>query len=218
MVKLGTGTQTVSVYLNGTKLSGMKNILTGEVTGNSHELTGYVPLTLKYSTDTPSIPQNLTYIDDVLSWDMDDKAISYNVYYTPKNGSERLYVTTDETYCNGCGAGVYRVVGINSLGTVGDSAQMTVTFDLEISFDEVNVAGNSTSVAVNVRNVANRIKRAVIKIKTDEGKIAVNDISIAPLSDIVFKANFGGEANRITASVGSSYQNQNMSVTYDVSE
>ena len=218
MVKLGTGTQTVSVYLNGTKLSGMKNILTGEVTGNSHELTGYVPLTLKYSTDTPSIPQNLTYIDDVLSWDKDDKAISYNVYYTPKNGSERLYIATDETYCNGCGAGVYRVVGINSLGTVGDSAQMTVTFDLEISFDEVNVAGNSTSVAVNVRNVANRIKRAVIKIKTDEGKIAVNDITIAPLSDIVFKANFGGIANRITASVGSSYQNQNMSVTYDVSE
>ena len=218
IVKIGTGTQTVSVYLDGNKLSGMTNIVTGETTGGNHTITGYVPLTLKYSTDTPSKPKNLTYDADILSWDSEESAVKYNVYYKEKNGAESLYKVTNDSYCIGRGDGVYRVEGVNSSGVTGESAKITVEPAFEIAFNNVEVTQNSVFADVNVRNVSSRIKRAVIEIKTGEGKIAVSDIWIAPMAETWFKASFEGTTEVVTASVGESYEKQNIYVEYETTE
>ena len=220
MVKFGAGTQNVSVYMDGQKLTGMKNILTGEVTGDSHNLTGYTPLTLKmrYSTQTPSKPKNLSYRKDVLSWDDDEKAVKYNVYYKPQNGSESLYTVTEDNFCSGMGDGVYRVEGVNTLGTVGESARITVASELKVSFDEVNVNSNRVCATVTVRNTSEKFQKGVVIVMTKEGKVAVDDTWISPMGSISFEVSFNGTTEQITASVGASYDNQYMSVTYDVSE
>ena len=85
MVYMDAGTKNVSVTLDGKKLSGLKNIITGEKMGETYTLTQYVPLTLKlkYSEEIPAAVKNLTYKNGMLSWDDDENSffVQFVLYY-----------------------------------------------------------------------------------------------------------------------------------------
>ena len=222
----------VSVYLDGKKVSGMKNILTGEVMGDSYTLEGYVPLTLKlrYTTQTPSQPGNLAYGNNVISWDDDEKAAYYNVYYKDESGSEILYKIVDDSYCVYSGYGTYRVEGVNTLETVGISSEIIVEppvkpdepdkpdvpendddqesepdpdfyDDFEIIFENVISNGNRVSVTVKVTNKSNRIRKAKTRVNSSLGKCAVTDLWLSPMESRSFNFHFNGEIGQLSASV-----------------
>ena len=205
--------KTVSVYLDGEKITEMKNVLTGEDMGGSYTLKQYVPLTLKLknSTETPSELKNLKYNGNILSWDDDDNAVLYSVYYTDATGEEVLLARTENNYCTGSGYGIYTVIPENSLGVQGPATTLNAESHFDIKFNSVELTGG-TNVSVNVKNNSVFRQRAVVKIRTSIGKVAVSEVWLAPMEDIDVRAALSGSSDYVVASVGSDY-----SGGYDVS-
>jgi len=203
MVYHGSGTKTVKVRSGSQTLSGMRNILTKEITGDTHTLTGYVPLTLKLQTsaEIPSKPQNLKYDGEKLSWDVDLNAESYSVYYTDSEGEEILYAETAKNNCRIQNYGVYTVVPKNILGEEGPGASITIQATFDIKFNTVKITDNGVTSSVNVSNKSSLYQRSVIKVTTAEGKLAISDIWLKPMEDRNVKVSFTGTTEWVKASV-----------------
>lgn len=205
--------KTVSVYLDGKKISEMKNVLTGEDMGGSYTLEQYVPLTLKLksSTETPSKPENIKFNSNMLSWDNDDNAVTYKVYYTGDEGTENLIASTSNNYCEGSGYGVYKVVPENSNGVQGPAEMIAVNSQFDIKFNSVNLEGGANA-SVNVKNNSKYRQRAVIKIRNSAGKLSMCDVWLAPKEEMNFKASLAGITDSVTASVENGY-NKDLKLT-----
>lgn len=203
MVYHGSGDKTVKVLSGSQTLSGMINVLTKEITGDTHTLTGYVPLTLKLQTNVeiPSEPQNLKYDGEKLTWDVDLNAESYSIYYTNSEGEEVLYAETVNNSCTVMDYGVYTVVPQNILGQKGPGASITIQSQFDIEFNTVNITDKGVTASVNVSNKSSLYQRTVMKVTTAEGKIAISDIWLKPMEDRNVKVSFTGTTEWVTASV-----------------
>ncbi len=198
-------TANVSVYLDGKKLSGMKNVLTGEVMGENLELGSYTPLMLKSVADTnsPEKPQNLQYSDGKITWN-GAEGITYYVYYADGFSDERLYIATKDTFINISESGKYRVMPVSADGVAGESAEINAeiyvepTFDIEISNCEWS--NNGINATVVARNISEKFEGVTIKLVADNGKNAVgHNFLIPPAGNSNLTVSFPGKITSVTA-------------------
>jgi len=169
--------QSIEVYFDGKKVTGMKELITDSVMQDSVELIGYTPVLLeKKFISNPNTVNKISAYDSVIRWTYaNDDRNTANVYKVLKNGMTELLETVSGQSYTYKESGTYLVKSVSSGQEENNGKMITVGESLPFTVEITDVKHTDKSVLCDIKlvNSLNYYATGVLMLKMlgDDGEV-----------------------------------------------